>query len=743
MKRQILTLLIATMAVLTATAQKKIVVVVDGEEKLVTDVWRVDEIKFIDSDVKTLNDTPDTVDLGLSVRWADRNLGAASPKDKGLLIGWGDTTLTNQSKKILYFPIEKVTDNIEGSQYDVAKVKWNDKWRMPSQKEVQELIDNCTWTWYSAGDSVGYIVTREGYEKHLFLPATGYRDGETTPVETANGYYWTGSWTAKNVTSNAQLLQFSNASKSLAEMYRYMGLAIRPVTGPVKVPVKIDDVKTSNITVNSADVAVTLSGGLEDAMLVGIAYGTGASALAPADATDNNHKVSTTVSGSVTFNFTNLQMHTTYYVMVYVKTSDGYVKSETMSFTTQAKFPVAEAVDLDLPSGIKWASWNMGSTSPLDVPADYSTAYSWGDAEGTFRSLSISDNPYFKDQNGADDHQVNIAGTKYDMATVQWGKGWQLPTLEQFKELINHCDMRVDRFTDGSGKTFAAYKLSSKKDPNKFIYLPEAGLRNSKGDYKQRGEGCYYWTAENVGAGSAIYAMPIQGSVGEGHLLYTCLLAIRPIFVESSDVIINTEKPLTDAGKAAKYVDLGVSVKWANVNIGAASEAYAGDYFAWADTISAEKNGKDYSKEQNSFYKDTNPDGAKLDVNSLELVGTQLPMKYDAASSQWGGRWRLPSKNEWTELINNCDWVWQGNGYRVYKKGSRDTSNSIFLPTTGFKSGTQSYFPTSCQYWSGDINGYYGVKGQESMCFKGDDESKMTGSAYREYGLCIRPVWSN
>jgi hypothetical protein len=77
MKRQILTLLIATMAVLTATAQKKIVVVVDGEEKLVTDVWRVDEIKFIDSDVKTLNDTPDTVDLGLSVRWADRNLGAA------------------------------------------------------------------------------------------------------------------------------------------------------------------------------------------------------------------------------------------------------------------------------------------------------------------------------------------------------------------------------------------------------------------------------------------------------------------------------------------------------------------------------------------------------------------------------------------------------------------------------------------------------------------------------------------
>lgn len=740
MKRQILTLVMATMAMLTATAQKKIVVVVDGEEKLITDVWRVDSIKFIDGDVETLTDTPDTVDLGLSVRWADRNLGAASPQEQGLLIGWGDTTLTNQSKKLQYFPMENVAEDISDSQYDVAKIKWGKDWHMPTQKEMQELIDNCNWEWDET--QKGYKITREGYEGiSLFLPAAGYRLGETEAQETTKGFYWTGS-IGQNI-KNAKYLNFGNgANTTIAEALRYTGFAIRPVTGPLKVPVKIEKVETSAITSSTADVVVTLTGDLEDASLVGIAYGTSENGLKPSDNTDGSHQVSTTVAGTVTFNFTNLQKNKKYYAMVYVKTGSEYKESGVFSFTTLAKFPVAEAVDLDLPSGIKWASWNMGSSSPLDIPSDGYAYYSWGDPEGETRTLFISDNPYFKDCNGNDNSSVNIAGTKYDIATVQWGKGWQLPTLAQFNELIKNCNMQVSTFTDEKGKTYRAYKIMSKKDASKFIYLPETGLRNSKGEYKQVQNGCYYWTAINVGAGSAINAIPIQGSVGEGQMSYNCLLAIRPIYNSNQPEVVETDKPLTDAGEAAQYVDLGLGVNWATYNIGTTSEYATGDYFSWADTVTV----SDFSKEGNSFYKESNPTGAKLDVTSLELTGTQLPLKFDAASSQWGGRWRLPTKNEWNNLINNCDWVWEGSGYRVYKKGSTDKKNSIFLPATGFKAtssgSTVTYNEDSCQYWTGDINGYYGVKGQEAMCFKGDAETKMTASNYREYGLCIRPVCS-
>ena len=722
MKRQIITLVLAFMAMLTVTAQKKVVVVIDGKDSLVTDVWRVDEIKFIDGDVKTLTDTPDTVDLGLSVRWADRNMGAATPKATGLLIGWGDTTLTNLSKKLQYFPIEAANEDIIGGNYDVATQKWDDKWRMPSMKEMQELIDSCLWIWNA--DSMGYDITRKGYEGHLFLPVTGRRVGMAEAADGQKGFYWTGSIGRDN--QNGVSLSFAEDEiTDLIEQLRYLGLAIRPVTGPAKIPVKIESIDSTSVSFTTADIVATLTGGLEDASLVGIAYGTSPNGLTLSDVADDSHKISKDVSGTVTFQFTNLQMHTKYYAMVYVKTSDGYVKSGVISFTTLARFPVADAVDLDLPSGIKWASWNIGSSSPLDVPSDGSTLFGWGDPNGDVRSLAIGDNPYYKDCD-VDDKSVNIAGTKYDIATVQWGKGWQLPTTAQFRELITNCEMKVDTYTY-LGKTYRAYKIWSKKNPNKFIYLPEAGLRNSRGEYKQVGNGCYYWTAINNGAGSANYAIPSQGSVSEDHLMYVCLLAIRPIYVESEPTVVDTDKPLTDAGKAAKYVDLGVSVKWATYNVGTTSEVYTGDYFSWADTVATQT----FSKEANTFYNEANPEGAKLDVNSLELNGTELPMKFDAASSQWGGKWRLPTKNEWNELVNSCD------------------SESIFLPTTGFKSTssagvTQTYSPTTCQYWSGDINGYYGAKGQEAMCFKGDGDSntKNVFSAYREYGLCIRPVWS-
>lgn len=755
----------ALLGVLTASAQQRMVRIYTDkgvEKKDTIEVWRIDEMKFIPGNVTTLMDKPDTLDLGLSVRWADRNMGAASPKFPGRLIGWGDTTLTNYSKKLQYFPIANVSTSISGSQYDVAAKKWDNKWHMPSKAEMEELINACNWTWVNENDSVGALGTlKADASKTIFLPATGYRRGEEATAEATKGYYWTG--TIGQNTENAKRLTFGETAlpSALTEDYRYLGLAIRPVTGLLKVPLRIDNVTLSDPAQTTLTVTVSLSGDAETTDLLGIAFGTNADALTYADVSDTYHKVQQAATGNVTFNCTGLSMNTKYYIKAYIKTANGYEAfgEAPLQYTTLAKFPVAEAVDLDLPSGIKWASWNMGSTSPLDV-SNSSTAhvgdhyrFCWGDPTGEARQL-LDELLYLQER--PDNAVANIAGTKYDIATVQWGEGWQLPTLEQFTELINNCNMTYPAdYTDENGKTYRAYKLTSKVHSDRFIYLPEAGLIGENGQAMQVGNACYYWTAVTKGAGAAVPVLPMYGEVNTDATgyPYKFQLAIRPIYVGDSPSQGSGTTPTTDpttpsttpdytaAGNAAKshVVDLGLSVKWSSYNLGTTSSTSAGNYYAWAETEVS----NNYSKEGNAFY---NPTTQNLDVTSLELNGTDLPAKYDAAVVLWGGKWRMPTVTEWYELLdtNKCTWEWTGDGYKVTSKINGYAGNYIFIPSTGFKftynGNTEIYSPNYCSYWSKSIDNYYGHEEQFAMRFLGDGSEKRTVSLQRWHGMPIRPV---
>lgn len=770
MKKTLILVVCALLGVLTASAQQRMVRVYTDkgvEKKDTIEVWRIDQISFIADTVATLTDTPDTLDFGLSVRWADRNLGAASPKEPGRLIGWGDTTLTNYSKKLQYFPIANVSTSISGSQYDVAAKKWDNKWHMPTAVEMQELINACNWTWVNENDSVGALGTlKTDATKTIFLPATGYRSGEEATAEATKGYYWTG--TIGQNTENAKRLTFGETAlpSALTEDYRYLGLAIRPVTGLLKVPLRIDNVTLSAPNPDEKTkltVTVSLSGDAETTDLLGIAFGTNASALTYADVSDTYHKVQQAATGNVTFNCTGLSLNTTYYIKAYIKTANGYEAfgEAPLQFTTLARFPVAEAVDLDLPSGIKWASWNMGSTSPLDVASSSSASaedkfhFCWGDPTGD-AGQSLDELLYR--QECADNAVAIIAGTKYDIATVQWGEGWQIPTLEQFTELINNCNMTYPAdYTDGNGKTYRAYKLTSKVHSDRFIYLPEAGLIGENGQAMQVGNACYYWTAKSKGAGVAVPVLPMYGEANTdaNGYPYTFQLAIRPIYVgDSSSQGSGTTEPTTPtdpttpttpaytaAGDAAKshVVDLGLSVKWSSYNLGTTSSTSAGYYIAWGETGES----TNYSLEGNAFY---NPTTHKLDVTSLELNGTDLPAKYDAATVLWGGKWRMPTDGEWSELLdtNKCTWEWTGDGYKVTSKINGYGGNYIFIPAAGFKhtynGNTEIYSSSYCSYWSKSIDNYYGHQEQYAMRFMGDGSEKRTESLQRWEGMPIRPV---
>ncbi len=420
---------------------------------------------------------------------------------------------------------------------------------------------------------------------------------------------------------------------------------------------------------------------------------------------------------------------------------------------TNEKFPVADAVDLGLPSGLKWASWNMGSSSPMDVPDTKYARYGWGDPTGEVQSLYAGD--YLISQNTSfhNGNIIDIAGTQYDIATVQWGTGWRLPRQSDFEELIRECTAERGTFTDANGVSHYGIKFIG---PNgRSILLPAAGLRNSKGNLVSDNSLCAYWASTNLNNVSVPIPIVYSTSLSvdsKGPIYYQ--LAIRPVYEETSGSSSGSGggesggesggEPGGESGgdsgqtqpetpSAGNAVDLGLSIYWADRNVGSSSASNVGYYIPWGDTQSR----SDYSQSTYIHYKN----------NAYVVTGLQpLPAQYDAASQVWGGDWRMPTMEEWSDLINYCDWVEEGDGFRVYKKGSTKKSESIYLPTSGYKITDKGSVTTMsrsyCTYWTSTLSTTVQYKGAKGMAFLGRPSSDYkTVTVYDRYqGMPIRPV---
>ena len=128
----------------------------------------------------------------------------------------------------------------------------------------------------------------------------------------------------------------------------------------------------------------------------------------------------------------------------------------------------AEAIDLGLPSGIKWASWNVGASSP----EEYGNYYAWGETEPketyTWENYKYG---YYNYENGSSnmvDIGSDIGGTDYDVAHVKWGGDWRLPTYEEIKELRDNCSYEWTSQNNVIGAKFTGPNGNS-------IFLPAAG----------------------------------------------------------------------------------------------------------------------------------------------------------------------------------------------------------------------------------------------------------------------------
>ncbi|MCQ2153480.1 MAG: fibronectin type III domain-containing protein [Bacteroidales bacterium] len=223
-------------------------------------------------DVKTFTTTKPScpsgaVDLGLSVFWATCNLGAISPEEYGRYYMWADKqevsaadigrgwescpyhtgsdSETGWTKYVLsdkasYWSGSGSPDNkrVLDPDDDVAHVKLGGKWRMPTDAEWDELVDNCTWTWtdnYNETGVAGQIVTgtKPGYtDKSIFLPAAGMILHKDHSQGTDGfGFYWRRELSYDDP-SYAYCISFYEDGywRNFYITSRVDGLSVRPVT---------------------------------------------------------------------------------------------------------------------------------------------------------------------------------------------------------------------------------------------------------------------------------------------------------------------------------------------------------------------------------------------------------------------------------------------------------------------------------------------------------------------------------
>ena len=192
------------------------------------------------------------------------------------------------------------------------------------------------------------------------------------------------------------------------------------------------------------------------------------------------------------------------------------------------------------------------------------------------------------------------------------------------------------------------------------------------------------------------------------------------------------EEPTTGTSNGHDWVDLGLpsGLKWATCNIGASSPEGYGDYFAWGETSTKET----YTENNSLTY--------ELDISQLQSQGYidsegNLTSQYDAATANWGGSWRMPTKAEQEELLNNCTWTrTTQNGVNGYKV-TGPSGASIFLPAAGERYGSSLYRAGSYgYYWSSAPSGYDNFA---YYLYFSSDIHRM-GNYYRSYGQSVRPV---
>ena len=188
-------------------------------------------------------------DLGLPSQtlWASTNIGANNPYDYGDYFAWGETTprttgfdWTNYAHSNDDGSVMNKYSATDGktrldSDDDAATQQWGTPWRIPTQADWQELIDNCDWTWtddYQGTGIKGNIVASRTNSNAIFLPAGGAYLDNSLSFSNTSGFFW--SSTLSTDKTKAYKLTFNAGTGATAQVTDYLrksGISVRPVQG--------------------------------------------------------------------------------------------------------------------------------------------------------------------------------------------------------------------------------------------------------------------------------------------------------------------------------------------------------------------------------------------------------------------------------------------------------------------------------------------------------------------------------
>jgi len=214
--------------------------------------------------------------------------------------------------------------------------------------------------------------------------------------------------------------------------------------------------------------------------------------MEPNPTIDDNHISNGAETGDFSDTLTDLTPSTTYYVRAYVVTDYGLAYGEELSFTTDHSF-----VDLGLPSGLLWATCNVGA----NAPEDYGDYFAWGETQpketyswSTYQYCNGSSNTLTKycnnpnyGYNGFTDSLTTLL-PEDDAATANWGEDWRMPTRSEWQELFENTTGTWITTQNGVvGCIFTASNGNS-------IFLPAAG-RSWGGENNDLNIYGYYWSS--------------------------------------------------------------------------------------------------------------------------------------------------------------------------------------------------------------------------------------------------------
>ena len=284
-----------------------------------------------------------------------------------------------------------------------------------------------------------------------------------------------------------------------------------------------------------------------------------------------------------------------------------------------------------------------------------------------------------------------------------------------YRSSLNNISFTLEKVFTGANWGWSPYFTEASNGQLKLRHFSFAGYyavystRSSNGSWSNaRGESIYPddFDAQSLEAGNVLV---IGGSPSQGYT--SCPDSNHP-----------------------HMIDMGLpsGTKWACCNVGADKPEADGHYYSWGEIQT--KNTYNWDTYEYGYY------NFDEDWSHLVNIGSNIGgTRYDAATVQWGESWRMPTKKQYVELIENTNPTWTTQNDRKGFLFTSSNGSTLFLPASGYYGDSEVHqYEYYGNYWTSVL--YDAVPAYAHVLYFQPNKIEKDKIAVRYYGLPVRPV---